>query len=424
MVIFNKKDEIEKVFAREILSSKGEPSIEVDVFTQKGVFRASAPSGVSTGKTEAVELRDGEVRYGGKGVLKAISNINDVIAPMLFGKNPCLQTEIDALLIKLDGTEQKSNLGANAVVALSEAVCKAGAASKNIPLYEHISALFGKSSFPLPRPQILIIEGGRHGNFATDIQEFMIAPKEERFPSFSEMLRAGSEIFHQLERMLTAIGYSVGVGYEGAFCPREIKSNKEALDLVLEAVREAGFLPGEDVDLAIDAAASEFFKDGYYILKSEGGAALEPKAWTERLIEWASSYPLFSIEDGNDQEDWNEWVYLTQEIGGKTQIVGDDLLTTNVPRIQMAAEKKAVNAVLIKPNQIGTVTETLDAIRFSHSARFKTIISHRGGETNDDFIADLAVGTGASQCKFGAPNRGERIAKYNRLLLIEEELRR
>jgi len=414
---------INKIKAREILDSRGNPTVEVEVFVGKRAFRASAPSGLSTGATEAIELRDGEERYGGQGVLKAVKNINERIAPEIIGKNPIGQTEIDRLMISLDNTEQKSNLGANAIVALSMALCRAGAFVRDLPLYEHIGKLSGNSDFNMPRPLILVMEGAKHGNWATDIQEFMIAPKNESFPSFREMLRAGSEIFHALEDILKEKGYSTGVGYEGAFCPGEVQSNEEAFDLIIKAIERAGYSAPKDIVLAIDAAASEFFKDGKYVLKSEGNKEFSPKEWTKKVIAWTNDYPLWALEDAHDQEDWDEWVNLTSKIGDKCQIIGDDLLTTNVKRIQKAINPKAVNAVLIKLNQIGTVTETLDAMQLSHSAGFDTIVSHRGGETNNDFIADFVVGSGSLQCKFGAPNRGERLVKYNRLLRIEEEIR-
>jgi len=414
---------INKVEAREILDSKGNPTVEVDVFVQGRAFRASAPSGVSTGDSEAIELRDGGKRYKGKGVLRAVDNINNLIAPEIVGKNPIGQVEIDRLMIDLDNTEQKSKLGANAIVALSMAVCRAGAHVLGLPLYEYVGKLSGNTDFNIPRPQILVMEGGKHGNWATDIQEFMIVPKEESFPSFKEMLRAGSEIFYALAEILNEKDYSLGVGYEGGFCPKEVKSNEEAFELIIEAVKRAGYNMPDDFVLALDAAGSEFFKDGKYILKSGEHKELDPRQWTEKVIEWAKDYPIWSLEDIHNQEDWAEWVYLCSQVGERCQIVGDDLLTTNVKRIERAIDPKAVNAVLIKLNQIGTITETLEAMQLSDSAGFSTIISHRGGETNNDFIADFVVGSTSKQCKFGAPNRGERLAKYNRLLRIEEQLR-
>lgn len=415
---------IKSIHAREILDSKGHPTVEVEVSLEDGtVALAGVPSGASTGTTEAVELRDKDPkRYRGKGVLRAVNNVNTKIAKVLIGKDPCNQKLIDRLMIELDGTENKANLGGNAIVGVSMAVCRAAAHSQKIPLFKYFGQLLGNESFVLPQPQILILEGGKHGNWSTDIQEYFVIPKKEVFTTFSERLRVGAEIFHSLEKILKDKGFGTGVGYEGAFCPKEISSNEEAFGLIIEATGRAGYKLPDEVVLGVDAASSEFFKDGKYILKSEGGLKLTPREWTRKIIEWTKKYPIWSMEDMHAEEDWDEWISFTSKLGNKIQIVGDDLLTTNVRRIQKAIDLKAVNSVLIKLNQIGTVTETLEAIKLSDQAGFTTVISHRGGETNDDMIADLVVGTTSWQSKFGGPDRGERLAKYNRLLRIEEEL--
>jgi enolase len=416
---------ITSIHAREILDSRGYPTLEAEVVLEDNTKAlGQVPSGASTGSLEAWELRDeDDERFSGKGVLKAIETIKTTIKNLLIGKDAYDQAQIDRLMIEADGTENKSNLGGNAIIGISMAVCRAAARSQKLDLYKYFGRLSGNNVFVLPQPMILVLEGGKHGSWSTDIQEYFIIPKKEKFLNFSASIRAGVEIFHNLEKILDIKGYATGVGYEGAFCPAEIKSNQEAFELITEAVKKSGFSLPDDVVLGIDAAASSFYHQGRYILKSEGNKALTAPQWTRQVIEWSQKYPLWSMEDMHEEEDWEEWSVLTQEIGGQKQIVGDDLLTTNVKRIKLAAEKKAVNAVIIKPNQIGTITETLDAIKLADSVGFKTIISHRGRETNDDLIADLAVGTTSWQCKFGAPERGERIAKYNRLLRIEEQLK-
>lgn len=415
---------IKDIHAREILDSKAEPTIEVEITLEDGIKAlGQVPSGASKGRNEAIELRDeDQSRYQGKGVLKAIANIKGPIKDLLVGRDAYDQKRIDQLMIEADGTENKSKLGANALVAVSMAVCRAAARSQKIPLYQYFGQLVDNSNFVLPQPQILVLEGGKHGNWATDIQEYMVIPKKESFASFKEMLRAGTEIFHTLKRELKNKGYSTGVGLEGAFCPQEIKSNEEALQIIVEAIKKAGYKLPEEIVLAIDAAASEFYREEKYVLGSENNLALAPREWTEKIIAWTKKYFIWSLEDIYDEEDWDEWVYLVSQVGNQTQIVGDDLLVTNVKRIQKAIDLKAVNSVLIKLNQIGTITETLEAIKLSHSAGFTTVVSHRGGETNDDLIADLVVGISSRQSKFGAPSRGERVAKYNRLLRIEEKL--
>ncbi|MFH1451084.1 MAG: phosphopyruvate hydratase [bacterium] len=416
----NKK--IKAIKAREILDSKGSPTIEVDLFAGKEIYRASVPSGVSAGKNEATELRDGGERYGGRGVTEAVRNINELIAAKIIGQDAGKQKEIDELIIALDGTGNKSKLGANALLAVSIAVSRAGAATEKMPLYQYLAKLSGNHNFVLPQPMILVLEGGKHGSWASDLQEYMIIPKKEKFPRFADALEAGTKIFSNLQKILLEKGYAIGVGYEGAPCPKEMKSNEEGFSLIVEAVGAAGFKMPLEVSLAADGAASEFFEKGKYVLRSEGNKELSSQEWIEKIVGWVDRYYLDSLEDMLGEEDWDNWQSLTRALGQKVQIVGDDLLATNIKRILKAASLKAANAVIIKPNQIGTVSETLAAIKSAQSNGLKTIISHRAGETNDDFIADLTVGTAAGQCKFGAPNRGERIAKYNRLLRIEEEL--
>ena len=408
---------IKKIVAREILDSKGTPTIEAKVELDNGILaKAAVPSGASTGSAEAVELRDGDKkRYGGKGVLQAVDNVNAAVSELLIGQEVTEQEKIDKMMIKLDGTENKSKLGANAVVGVSMAVCRAAALSFKMPLYQYFGKLSGNKKFNLPRPQILVLEGGKHGNWSTDCQEFMVLPKKEKFSQFSEMLRAGVEIFSALGKILNQKGYSVGVGFEGAYMPKEIKGNEEALELIVQAIKAAGFQPGEEVEIGIDGAASEFYKDGKY-------RGLTPEQWTEKIISWTKQYPIWSLEDMHEEEGWQDWADLTSRVGDRFQVIGDDLLTTNVQRIQKAIQLKACNGVLIKLNQIGTVTETLAAIKLAKDNKMATIVSHRGGETNDDMIADLVVGAGCEQSKFGAPCRGERIAKYNRLLEIEKQI--
>ncbi len=415
---------IKDITAREILDSKGHPTVEAEVTLENGIKAlGQVPSGASTGTTEAVELRDQDnSRYQGKGVLKAVANIKGLIKELLVGKDAYDQRGIDNLMIEADGTENKGKLGGNAIVGVSMAVCRAASRSQKVPLYKYFGQLSGNNNFVLPQPWILLLEGGKHGGWATDIQEYFVIPKKEKFETFSERLRVGAEIFHRLEKILEGKGYAIGVGFEGAFCPKQIQSNKQAFELMIEATEKAGFKLPEEVVLGLDAAASEFYKNGKYVLKSEGGKELTSREWSQGVIEWTKKYPIWLIEDAHAEDNWEEWFWFNSQVGDRLQIVGDDLLTTNIKRIQKAIDKKAVNSVLIKVNQIGTITETLEAIKLSDSAGFTTVISHRGGETNDDLIADLVVGTTSWQCKFGGPDRGERLAKYNRLLRIEEEL--
>lgn len=415
---------ITDLYAREILDSKGVPTVEAEVTLENGIKAlGGVPSGASTGQAEALELRDGDQnRFFGKGVLKAIENIKGPIKNALLGQDADNQQAIDKIMIDLDGTENKSSLGGNAILGVSMAICRAAARSRKIPLYEYFGLLTGNTSFSMPQPLVLVLEGGKHGNWSTDCQEYFVIPKKETFVTFSERIRVGAEVFHMLEKILIEKGYSTGVGFEGAFMPKEMKSNEEALELIVEAIEKSGYKTGEQILLGIDAASSEFFEDGKYVLKSEGGTSLSREEWLQKIIDWTKKYPLWSMEDMFSEEDWEGWQKLTAGAGSGLQVVGDDLLTTNVKRIQKAIELKAVNSVLIKPNQIGTISETIDAIKLSHSAGFTTVISHRGGETNDDMIADLCVGSGSRQSKFGGPDRGERVAKYNRLLRIEEKL--
>lgn len=414
---------VKDIKAREILDSKGDPTIEVEVLLSDGsVGLAGVPSGASTGTKEAFELRDNDKsRYFGKGVLKAVENINKKINQVLIGHDALNQEKIDKLMIHLDGTKNKSNLGGNATIGVSMAICKAAAISQKLSLYEYFGKLIGNNNYQLPQPLILIMEGGKHGDWATDIQEFFVIPKKEKFETFAERLRVGAEIFKTTGKILKEKGYTTLVGFEGAYAPREIISNEEAFQIMINSVEKAGYRPGEDVVLGIDCAASEFFKEGSYYLKREA-LYLKKDEWLNLLVRWCQKYPIWLLEDCFAEEDWEGWEMLMAKLGKKCQIVGDDLLVTNVKRIKEAIEKNAVNSVLIKPNQIGTITETLEAIKISHLNNLLTVISHRSGETNDDLIADLCVGCGSWQSKFGGPDRGERLAKYVRLLRIEEEL--
>ncbi|MCD6276638.1 phosphopyruvate hydratase [candidate division WOR-3 bacterium] len=402
------------IVAREILDSRGNPTIEVDCITESGAFgRAQVPSGASTGKHEALELRDGENRYNGKGVLKAVQNVNDIIAPEITGEDVLDQANIDRILIELDGTENKSNLGANAILGVSLAVAKAGADFLGLPLYRYIG---GTGARVLPVPMCNIINGGKHADNNLDIQEFMIVPKGA--PSFREALRYASEIFHTLKNILKENGYFTGVGDEGGFAP-SLPGNEEAIKLIIQAIEKAEYRPGEDVYLAIDSAASSFYKDGKYHFD---GKVVSSEELIGIYKEWVDKYPLFSIEDGLAEDDWEGWVIMNRELGDKIQIVGDDIFVTNIKRIKKGIEKNIANAVLIKLNQIGTLTETIDAINLTHRTGWRTIVSHRSGETADTTIAHLAVAMNTGQIKTGSLSRSERIEKYNELLRIEEEL--
>ncbi len=419
---------IKNVHAIEILDSRGIPTISTEVELWSGdKARGEVPSGASTGDNEVLELRDGDkTRYNGKGVLKALEFVNTTIKDAVIDKEFESQKQFDYFLKELDGTENKSKLGGNSILSCSMAFCRAAAKRIAIELYEYIGMIYwdkeySVDKFKLPKPQILVMEGAKHGNWSTDIQEYMVVPNEDVFPNFKEQLRAGSEIFHSLHDVLDDKGYSVGVGFEGAYIPQEIKSNTEALDLIMEGIVEAGY-EGK-FELALDVASSEFFnkETKLYELKRED-KKLNASEWLDLQREWYSRYPIFSIEDPMDQNAWDDWTKFTKEFGNKYQVVGDDILVTNTKLIQRGIDEKTINAVLIKLNQIGTVTETLEAIKITVENGMNAVISHRSGETNDDFIADLVVGTPAQQSKFGGPDRGERLAKYNRLLIIENDL--
>ena len=409
---------IHQILAREILDSRGNPTVEVTVELADGAVGAAAvPSGASTGAHEAVELRDGDgARYGGKGVLKAVENVNNRIALALTGLSPYDQEALDHRLRDLDGTPNKADLGANAILGVSLAVAYAAAGSTNSPLYRHLSK--GQEQLVLPVPMFNILNGGRHAANSTDIQEFMVVPAG--LPTFREALRCGAEVYQALKGILQQRGYSTNVGDEGGFAP-SLPSNRDALEVTLAAIERAGYRPGTDCFLAMDAAASEFYRDGTYVLEREG-TRLSSAEMVDLLASWAEAYPILSIEDGLAEDDWEGWSLLMGRLGGKVQIVGDDIYTTNPERIQRGIQSRTSNAILIKLNQIGTVTETLEAIRMAQQAQWGIVISHRSGETEDTTIADLAVATEAGQIKSGAPARSERVAKYNRLLRIEEEL--
>ncbi len=414
--------QITALSAAQILDSNSNPTLEVTVTLADGaVALAAVPSGASTGDSEAVEIRDGDsTHFQGKGVQKAVQIVNTTIANLLVGQDAYDQAAVDQKMIAADGTVNKSKLGGNSLTGVSMAICRAAARSQRIPLYRYIQKLSGSPKIGLPTPMILVMEGGKHGDWATDIQEFMVVPSGS--PTFAENLRAGSEIFHALLKVLQNQQYDTGVGYEGAFAPKQLKGNQEAIELIIQATQQAGYPAGEKLGLALDVAASEFFENGQYVLKSEGNKPLAPALWTEQLDQWLQKYPIISIEDPLEQHSWADWTTFTGQHGAQTMVVGDDLIVTNPKLIQTAITQKAITASLIKVNQVGTVTETLQAIQLSRQNNLKVIISHRSGETNDDFIADLAAGVNADYCKFGGPDRGERLAKYNRLLRIEREL--
>ncbi len=409
--------EIVDIVARQVLDSRGNPTIEVDAFLESGAFgRAAVPSGASTGKLEALELRDGDKkRYMGKGVLKAVEVVNDKIAPALIAYESLLQAEIDQVMIELDGTENKNELGANAILGVSMAVARASADELGVPLYRYMGGL---SANILPVPQMNIINGGVHADSGLDIQEFMIFPWGA--DTFAESLRIGVEVYHNLKEILRGMGQSTSVGDEGGFAPR-LAGNRKALDAIMKGIENAGYTPGEDVAICLDPAASEFFKGGKYILASEE-KKLTPKEMVAYYASLVDDYPIVSIEDGMAEDDWDGWITLTRELGDKVQIVGDDIFVTNPHILSEGIQKGVANAILIKLNQIGTMTETLETIRLARRAGYGTVISHRSGETSDTIIADLAVATSAAQIKTGAPCRSERVAKYNQLLRIEEEL--
>ncbi|MFC1941490.1 phosphopyruvate hydratase [Chloroflexota bacterium] len=407
---------ISHIKAREILDSRGNPTVEVKVELSDGTIgRAAVPSGASTGKYEAVELRDGDPRFNGLGVLKAVNNVNQDIAAAIVGMSITDQPAIDHKLIELDGTTDKSHLGANAILGTSLAVAHAAANLTYTPLYHHLG---GASTYTLPVPMMNILNGGKHAANSTDFQEFMVVPAGAS--SFHHALQIGTEIYHSLKRLLKDKGLNTNVGDEGGFAP-SLSSNKQAIEAVLSAIEKAGYQPGKDCFIALDPAASEFYKDGRYILSKEG-ASLSTSEMVDYYVKWASSYPIISLEDGMAEDDWDGWQLLTQKLGSKIQLVGDDLYVTNVNRLSKGIKLKASNSILIKPNQISTISETIAAIQMAQQAGWTAVVSHRSGETEDTTIADLAVGLNTGQIKAGAPCRSERTAKYNRLLRIEDEL--
>ncbi|MDQ3220795.1 MAG: phosphopyruvate hydratase [Acidobacteriota bacterium] len=409
---------IEQVWAREIMDSRGNPTIEAEVILEDGTHgRAAVPSGASTGENEAVELRDGDDgRYLGRGVLKAVENVNEKISRELEGLDALDQTLIDETMITLDGTENKSELGANAILAVSLANARAASSFLELPLYRYIG---GANAKTLPVPMMNILNGGAHADNNVDFQDFMVMPVGAE--SFAEALRMGAEIFHNLKSVLKSRGYSTGVGDEGGFAPN-LKSNEEAVETILEAIGKAGYNAGENVMLALDPAASEFYKDGSYAFKKSDNRKLSSEEMAAYWTDWCEKYPIISIEDGMAENDWEGWKNLTNLVGKKVQLVGDDLFVTNVKFLQKGIDEKAANSILIKVNQIGTLTETLDAIELAKTNNMTAVISHRSGETEDTFIADLAVATNAGQIKTGSLCRSDRIAKYNQLLRIEEDL--
>ena len=408
---------IELVYAREVLDSRGNPTVEVEVALESGaVGRAIVPSGASTGAFEAVELRDGDKgRYIGKGVEKAVANVNEIIAPELEGMDAFDQPAIDALMIELDGTHNKGKLGANAILGVSMAVARAAAEELGLPLFQYIGGVNAKQ---LPVPMMNILNGGEHADNSVDVQEFMILPVGAK--SFREGLRMGAEVFHSLKKVLSERGLACGVGDEGGFAPN-LGSNREALELIVEAIEKAGYKPGDDVILGLDVAATEMYdkETKLYDLKHEG-KKLTAEEMVDLYEDWATNFPIITIEDGLDEEDWDGWKVLTDRLGKKIQLVGDDLFVTNTERLERGIEAGVANSILIKVNQIGTITETLDAIEMAKRAGYTAVISHRSGETEDTTIADLAVAVNAGQIKTGAPSRTDRVAKYNQLLRIEE----
>lgn len=412
---------ISKIIGREIMDSRGNPTVEADVHLESGAWgRACAPSGASTGSREALELRDGDKsRYLGKGVLKAVAAINDDIQAALIGQDSLNQKTVDQIMIDLDGTENKEKFGANAILAVSLANAKAAAMEKKVPLYQHISEINGTAGqYSMPVPMMNIINGGEHADNNVDIQEFMVQPVGA--PSFREALRMGAEIFHSLKKVLSEKGLSTAVGDEGGFAPN-LSSNEEALKVITQAVENAGYEMNKDVTLALDCAASEFYVDGKYDLKGEG-KVFNSEEFSDYLGDLSKKYPIISIEDGLDESDWDGWAYLTKIIGDKVQLVGDDLFVTNTKILKRGIDNGVGNSILIKFNQIGSLSETLDAIKMAKDAGFTAVISHRSGETEDATIADLAVGTAAGQIKTGSLCRSDRVAKYNQLLRIEEAL--
>ena len=406
------------IVGREVLDSRGNPTVECDVLLESGVMgRAAVPSGASTGSREAIELRDGDKkRYLGKGVLKAVEHINTEISEAVLGLDASEQAFLDKTLIDLDGTDNKSRLGANAMLAVSMAVARAAAEESGLPLYRYFG---GMNGCQLPVPMMNVINGGAHANNNLDLQEFMIIPVGA--PSFREALRWGAEVFHALKKIIHDKGMSVAVGDEGGFAPN-VENHEAAIQLILQAIQDAGYTAGQDIVLGLDCASSEFFKDGQYVLDGEGGLKLSAAQWTDMLATWVDKYPIISIEDGMAEGDWDGWKLLTQRLGDKVQLVGDDLFVTNTRILKEGIDKDIANSILIKINQIGTLTETFAAIEMAKRAGYTAVISHRSGETEDSTIADIAVGLNAGQIKTGSLSRSDRMAKYNQLLRIEEDL--
>ena len=406
------------IVGREILDSRGNPTVECDVLLESGVMgRAAVPSGASTGSREAIELRDGDKkRYGGKGVLRAVEHVNTEITEAVMGLDASEQAFLDKTLIELDGTDNKNRLGANATLAVSMAVARAAAEESGLPLYRYFG---GMNGCQLPVPMMNVINGGAHANNSLDLQEFMIIPVGA--PSFREALRQGAEVFHALKKIINDKGMPTAVGDEGGFAPN-VPSHEAAIELILQAIDQAGYTAGQDIVLGLDCAASEFYKDGQYVLAGEGGLQLTASAWADMLAAWADKYPIISIEDGMAEGDWDGWKLLTERLGKKVQLVGDDLFVTNTKILKEGIERGIANSILIKINQIGTLTETFQAIEMAKRAGYTAIISHRSGETEDSTIADIAVGANAGQIKTGSLSRSDRMAKYNQLLRIEEDL--
>ncbi len=410
---------IQKINAREVLDSRGNPTVEADCTLEDGSRgRAIVPSGASTGEHEAMELRDGDKkRYLGKGVTKAVGNVNKIIAPALAGQDATLQSRIDQMMLALDGTKNKGKLGANAILAVSMAVARAAAAAHDLPLYRYIG---GVKASVLPVPMMNVVNGGAHADNNVEMQEFMIMPAGAR--NFPEAVRIGAEVFHHLKKILHDSGHGTAVGDEGGFAPN-LKSNQEAIELILRAIEAAGYKPGDEVALALDPASSEFYdKNGKYVFKKSDKSVKSSEDMVKFYAEWVNKYPIVSIEDGLAEDDWDGWKVLTKELGRKVQLVGDDLFVTNTERLAHGMAMGVANAILIKVNQIGTLTETLDAINMARKASYGIVISHRSGESEDTFIADLAVATNAGQIKTGSMSRTDRVAKYNQLLRIDEEL--
>lgn len=410
---------IADVYARQILDSRGNPTVEVDVITETGSMgRAAVPSGASTGVHEAVELRDGGSAYMGKGVLKAVDNVNEIICETLIGEDVFNQASIDKMMLELDGTENKSKLGANAILAVSMAVAKAAAEESGLSLYNYIG---GVNARTLPIPLMNILNGGAHADNSIDFQEFMVMPVGA--DSFSDALRKGVEIFHNLKKVLSTKGYSTNVGDEGGFAPN-IKSNEEAIEIVLQAIEKAGYKPGEDVYIAMDAATSEMYdkEKGLYVFKKSSGKTVSSEEMVDYWESWLNKYPILSIEDGLDEDDWSGWELLTKKLGKRCQLVGDDLFVTNVKRLSQGIKTNVANSILVKVNQIGSLTETIEAVSMATRNGYTSVMSHRSGETEDSTIADLAVALNTGQIKTGSASRSDRMAKYNQLLRIEEEL--